>query len=371
MAAPAHRAPDGPRPRPRLLAAVTAIVCLAVVVTVVASFTLFSKPAAKSTADPSPVAAQLAGNTLGDRGDTTEKVATGAKAGATSGAKKSKPMKIVPGIVFHRLPPAPPKPTKADLAKAAEEKATTGGAFDVAIGTFNVLGSQHSVPGGDKPSYPPASVRTARAAGLIIQHGIHVLGAQEIQDDQLRDLQSRLGFAAYPGFAWGSVETDNSILYDPDLYEFVSGSRFTVTFVGRPRPQPILRLRDRATGREFYVVNTHPSPGGGQALAERRRGQATVVSVINNLKETGLPVFTTGDMNDRQEFYCNVVTPAQMSAPNGGSTAGGCHPPPMPLPVDWVVGSGVASWSNYWRDTRTTEQKISDHILVSALAHVG
>nr|WP_246416526.1 endonuclease/exonuclease/phosphatase family protein [Nocardioides luti] len=278
-------------------------------------------------------------------------------------------MRIVPGIVFHRLPP-PPKPSKKDLADKAEALAPAGGPFDVHIGTFNVLGSQHSVKGGDKPNYPPASVRTARTADLIAQHGVRVLGTQELQDDQLRDLQARTGFAAYPGFSWGTLETDNSILYDPDLYEFVSGSKFTITFVGRPRPQPILRLRDRGTGREFYVVNTHPSPGGGRALAERRRAQAITVGVIKQLKASGLPVFATGDMNDRQEFYCQVVTPAQMTAPNGGSTAGGCHPPPMPMPVDWVVGSG-ATWSSYWRDVRTTEQKISDHIFVSALAHVG
>ncbi|MCW2791348.1 MAG: hypothetical protein JWO76_446, partial [Nocardioides sp.] len=196
-----------------------------------------------------------------------------------------------------------------------------------------------------------------------------VLGTQELQDDQLRALQARTGFAAYPGFAWGTVETDNSILYNSALFEFVSGSQFTITFVGRPRPQPVLRLRDRATGREFYVINTHPSPGLGRALVERRNAQAIVVAKIRELQATGLPVLTTGDMNDRAEFYCHVVTPAGMTSPNGGSTAGGCHPPPMPMPVDWVVGSGV-TWSGYWRDVTSTAQRISDHIFVSALAHV-
>lgn len=348
----------------------TGVVCAAVLTAVIGTATLGS-PSTGETGATSSTDARLVAKTV-----VQQRV--------SPVVKKQKPMKVIPGIVFRRLPPPPPPPPPpvTEPAKATTESpasttpaesetpASSTAPFDVHIGTFNVLGSQHSTPGGDKSRYPPASVRTAGAAGLIAKHGVHVIGTQELQDDQLRDLQSRTGFAAYPGLSWGAVETDNSILYDPNLYEFVSGSKFTVTFVGRPRPQPILRLRDRATGREFYVVNTHPSPGGGRALAERRRGQATVVSIVNQLKASGLPVFVTGDMNDRQEFFCHVVGPAQLTAPNGGSTAGGCRPPPMPIPVDWVVGSGV-SWSNYWRDVTSTERRISDHIFVSALAHVG
>ena len=79
----------------------------------------------------------------------------------------------------------------------------------------------------------------------------------------------------------------------------------------------------------------------------------------------------TGDMNDREEFYCQVVPPAGLSAPNGGSYSSGCNPPPSPVSVDWVVGGGPISWSGYWRDTSPVERKISDHFFISATAHVG
>jgi endonuclease/exonuclease/phosphatase family metal-dependent hydrolase len=173
--------------------------------------------------------------------------------------------------------------------------------------------------------------------------------------------------AAYPGFGWGEAETDNSVLWDPGLFELVSGSKFTITFMGRPRPQPIVRLRHLATGREFYVVNTHPSAGDGKYAAERANGHNTLVSVVNGLKGEGLPVLVTGDMNARAEFYCRVVPAAGLTASNGGSYANGCAPPPEPLPVDWVVGSGTA-WSGYWRDTGPVEQKVSDHFFISATA---
>ena len=242
--------------------------------------------------------------------------------------------------------------------------------YDLRIGTFNVLGSQHTAPGGDRQHFPPASTRSAGAAELIKEHGVDIIGTQELQDDQLRDISNRTGLTAWPGLQWGTAETDNSILYDASRFEFVSGSSFTIPFMGRPRPQPILRLRERATGRELYVVNTHPSAHDGRYLAERRSGEATLVGVVNQLEESGLPVFVTGDMNDREEFYCHVVPPAHLTAPNGGSYGDGCHPPPSPLPVDWVVGSAGIGWSGYWRDTTPVTRKISDHFIVSATAHV-
>jgi len=242
--------------------------------------------------------------------------------------------------------------------------------FDFTVGTFNVLGSQHTAPGGDRPRFPSASTRSPAAAALMAKHGVDIVGTQELQADQLRAVQARTGFAAYPGLAWGATETDNSILYDPGRFAYVSGSRFTIPFMGRPRPQPILRLRERSTGREFYVVNTHPSAHGGRYLVERRHGEAVLASVVNQLQESGLPVLVTGDMNDREEFYCRVAPVANVVSASGGSYAGGCVPPRSPVAVDWVLGSGV-TWSGYWRDTTPVTSRVSDHFFVSGTAHVG
>ncbi len=244
-----------------------------------------------------------------------------------------------------------------------------GEPFTMVVGSFNVLGSQHTAPGGERRRFPPASVRNGQAVGYIRGHGVDVLGTQELQDDQLRALQAMTGMAAYPGFAWGAAETDNSILWDPAKFEMLSGESYTITFVGRPRPQPIVKLRHKLTGQQFYVVNTHPSPGQGRALAERRSAQATTVGVVNRLKAEGIPVLLTGDMNDRQEFYCQVVGPAGMTTPQGGSYGNGCQPPGGHLAVDWVAGTGM-TWSNYRMDTSPVARRVSDHFFISATAHV-
>jgi len=95
-----------------------------------------------------------------------------------------------------------------------------------------------------------------------------------------------------------------------------------------------------------------------------------LVSVVKRLRATGLPVLVTGDMNDREQFYCHVAPPARLVASNGGSYAHGCRPPKSPVPVDWVLGSKGTRWSGYWRDTRSETRRISDHFFVSATARL-
>lgn len=281
----------------------------------------------------------------------------------------------IPGELFERDLEALARKREARIAellakRKARQEAREPEPFTVRIGSFNVLGSQHTGPGGPRP-FPAASTRTPQAAALAVAHGVDILGTQELQADQLAGMMSRTGMAAYPGYSWGQMETDNSILYDDEVFELVETSQFTITFMGRPRPQPIIKLRHRATGSELYVVNTHTSPGGGAYLVQRRNAQAALAAVVNDLKATGLPVLVTGDMNDREEFWCQVAPRAGLTAPNGGSWSDGCRPPPSPLPVDWVVGAGPVTWSNYWRDTSSVTRRISDHFFISATAHVG
>ena len=97
----------------------------------------------------------------------------------------------------------------------------------------------------------------------IKAHKVSAVGLQEVQPDQMAGLLRGTGFEVYPGPDVDALNRVNPIMWDPAVFEFVSGDRFTITFMGRARPQPILRLRHRVTGRELYVVNTHPSAGGG------------------------------------------------------------------------------------------------------------
>ncbi len=264
----------------------------------------------------------------------------------------------------------------AEAAAAAEEAepAEPASAATFQVGTFNVLGSQHTRPGGSRSgAFPPATRRTPMAANLARSHGVDVVGLQELKPDQLAGLRSRLGMEAFPGHAFGSRDTDNSILWDPGMFEKVSGGSFQIKFMNAHRPQTVLRLRHRASGREMYFVNMHASAGGGRHAVSRRNGHHTAVAQVNRLKQEGVPVFLLGDMNDRAEFFCRVAPPTGMIAPYGGHARGGCHPgsPPGGLAVDWVLSTPGVSWSGYRHDKSPRPRGISDHPFVSATATLG
>ena len=278
----------------------------------------------------------------------------------TTKVAEPKPATVVPGRV---IAPMTPAQIDAALRRAAEREAARQ-TMTFQIGSFNVLGSQHSAPGGDHARYPAASARNAGAVARIRSFGVDILGTQELQPDQLNGITAMTGYAAYPGYAFGSRETDNSILYDDSKFEFVSGSYFTIHFMHANRPQTILRLRDKATGREFYVLNMHASAGEGGYAVTRRAGHYTAAATVNRLKSEGIPIFLTGDMNDRAEFFCRVAPATGMVAAIGGSIAGGCHPAGA-LAVDWVLGWNNVSFSGYIED-RSTLGRVSDHHFVAA-----
>jgi endonuclease/exonuclease/phosphatase family metal-dependent hydrolase len=120
------------------------------------------------------------------------------------------------------------------------------------------------------------------------------------------------------------------------------------TFASQRIPLPYVLLRDDKSGAEFWMITAHNSAGGLEG--QRDAGTAIEIALIKQLKATGLPVIITGDMNEHTEFFCKVAASTGMVAANGGSGAGGCHLPPPPLRVDWIMGGGGVSFSGYRQD---------------------
>lgn len=246
---------------------------------------------------------------------------------------------------------------EAAVKKVSQESAT----FKIA--TFNVLATQHTAPGGQRASWPASSWRSGQTVGLIKNHGADIVGMQEVKSDQLNAITGGTGFRAYSG----GGETDNSIIYNPSMFEFVSGDSFQVWFMSRNRSQTVVRLRHKASRREFYVINMHPSAGhGGVYASSRNAAFNTVVGYVNRLKSEGVPIFLVGDMNDRENFYCRVIPSTGLIAAQGGG--GTCGSAPRMRPVDWVTGWGHVSFGGYVDDFSSESRHISDHPFVSATA---
>ncbi len=256
-------------------------------------------------------------------------------------------------------------PKLEKLRVAAETKKVTIRDVSFRVGTFNVLATQHTDPGGQHASWPSASWRTPQTIAYLRNAGVAVVGLQEVKTSQLNAITAGTGFQAWPAGA----DPDNSIIWDPKVFDLVSTDTFHITFMHAVRQQPIIRLRHKKTKLEFYFVNMHASAGGGKYAGSRAAGHRAAVDVVNRLKGDKIPVFLTGDMNDREEFFCRVMPPTGMVAAIGGSTAGGCRPA-RALAVDWVTATSDVTFSGYVEDRSPVKRQVSDHHFVYATATI-
>jgi alpha-tubulin suppressor-like RCC1 family protein/endonuclease/exonuclease/phosphatase family metal-dependent hydrolase len=231
--------------------------------------------------------------------------------------------------------------------------------------TFNVLGSQHTAPGGSRPDYAPGRVRAEWSTTLMARKRASLIGMQEVQPDQLAAFESanpgRFGF--YPGVSLGYGGVPQSVAWRRSTWSLVWHNTVSIPFVDTWRPQPLVRLRNRATGEELYWINVHFSPGG----MERDRDRATriVTTMVRQLQRDKLPILLTGDFNEHREIFCKVTRKTHLLAANGGSNRGrGRCRPPRRMRVDWIFASG-GELRRLRIDQDAAVRRITDHAVLT------
>lgn len=242
--------------------------------------------------------------------------------------------------------------------------------FSFQIATHNVLGASHTSGKKNRRGFAGAATRMGYTVSLINTHGIDIVGLQEFQSSQYSMFRGRLpGFEVYPGLSAGRLGVENSIAWRSAMFDVVDSYTIGVPyFGGRIRQMPVIRFKEPKTGREFWVANFH-SPADKYGGAARWRLAATNVQIdlVNKLREeTGLPVFITGDMNERESYFCRISAAADIASASGGGSGAPCQPPPGPVPVDWVLASTDVKVENF-QDIRTgIITRASDHPLLVA-----
>jgi endonuclease/exonuclease/phosphatase family metal-dependent hydrolase len=254
----------------------------------------------------------------------------------------------------------------------AVEAAATGAPVDLRVGSFNVLGSNHTGPGGNKPGWATGLQRTPGAAALIQSHDLDIVGLQELRPDQQNRLTDILGgYDVYPGARVPPRESVNSIMWRTDVWSLVEATTVPIPyFYGQIHRMPAIRLRHVASGAELWVANFH-NPASTKRVGdhERWRDEATrrQVALANDLRaRTGLPVVFTGDFNERDEFFCQLVAHTEMEASDGGSAVPGRCTPPRDRGIDWVFGTPDITWTSSVRDHSPISRRVSDHPIVAA-----
>jgi murein DD-endopeptidase MepM/ murein hydrolase activator NlpD/endonuclease/exonuclease/phosphatase family metal-dependent hydrolase len=246
---------------------------------------------------------------------------------------------------------------------------STGASAGFTVATFNVLGHSHTVPGGDRPGYASSRTRTDRAVSALHRHGVDLVGLQEFQRPQKARLQTLAGdeYALWhpPG------DTENAIAWRRDRFRLLGADSFGIRYYVRIRRMPVVRLEDRATGRQLLVVNVHnpansrlyPGQVANRAAALRRE-----LALIHDLAETtGLPVLFLGDLNARDRAFCAATRTGLLHAAAGGSTGPTCRPPTA-MGIDWIFGTRDITFTSHRAIDDPRIDNTTDHPLVLARA---
>ena len=247
--------------------------------------------------------------------------------------------------------------------------------LEFTLSSFNVLGASHTRGRGARPGYASGVVRAGWAAALLRRHGADVIGFQELQVPQVRRLQALTDLELYPGLSKGTLGAENSIGWRRD--DWVAVDRRTIDipyFNGGPRAMPLVRLRSvAAPDIEAWFANFHNPAETAQFHHQQRfRHRATLIEarLANLLVDTGLPVFITGDMNERAEYFCRLTSRAPMVAARGGTNIGGRCEAADPAQVDWIFGSQGVQFSGYVEDDSELVDRTSDHPLISTRVRI-
>ena len=259
--------------------------------------------------------------------------------------------------------PEPKRPAPVALPPVAQWR----------MATFNVLGAAHTGGRGKDPGRASGTRRMQGVLHIIAQHQVSVVGFQEMEGSQRGAFRAGAPkWQLYPGDALGNAG-ENSVGWDTDVWKLVSPKTVPIPyFGGKIRPMPFVLLQNKATGVLAYFSNFH-NPADIRQFKHQFRfrveAEKREVTLFNALEKTGIPVFVTGDMNEREQFFCTVVGGTTLHAAAGGSVAGGCQPP-RPTQIDWILGSKNVVFSDYTIDKSQLVHFATDHPVVSATVTV-
>jgi endonuclease/exonuclease/phosphatase family metal-dependent hydrolase len=254
-------------------------------------------------------------------------------------------------------------------AVAAASWASSPEAFTIA--TFNVLGDSHTRGNGTRAWMASGPARTPGVVRLLEKYGVDVVGLQELQRPQYRAFMMRAG-GTYA--VWSPAgDTENAIAWRRRRFSLVSASTVSIPyFDGRRRRMPVVRLRDRSTGRESTFVNVH-NPADTRRFPHQGRWRhaavAREVAMVRRLTRSGRSVLLTGDLNDRRSPFCALAGDAGMAASNGGAARSRCNPP-QHAGIDWIFAAGGAQFSDHTVDDSRAVDAVSDHPFVVTRARL-
>ena len=230
--------------------------------------------------------------------------------------------------------------------------------------SFNVLGHSHTARGGKRSRYAGSGRRMHRTVNFLKTNHVSLVGLQEFQSVQRRKfLRMTRGWKVYSP----PRDPQDSIAWRTSRFRLVKSGVVKVPYFHRKRPMPIIRLRDRATGKAFVVISVHNPANRGRP---RKMGKRRAVAVGRELaavrrvrRGSGLPVVLMGDFNDRsRSFFCRM-TRHGLKASSGGVRGRGCRPA-VGSGIDWVFATKGIQFRGHQKVDGGLVARTTDHPVV-------
>lgn len=176
----------------------------------------------------------------------------------------------------------------------------------VRLATFNI---RYDNPGDSLNAW---QYRKDSVCKFIHEKQFDVFGMQEVLHNQLQDLLACLPEYAYVGVGRDDGKTQGEyapVFYRTDKYDLLDSNTFWLsedpTAVGKlgwdavcTRIATWAKLKDKTTGKEFLMVNTHFDHIGTEA---RRHSALLIIDKIKEIAGTN-PAMMTGDFNVSEEW---------------------------------------------------------------------
>jgi hypothetical protein len=259
----------------------------------------------------------------------------------------------------------------AKAERESRRQAKARETFSMTVSNFNTLGAAHTAPGGKDPNMASGYTRGGWAAQLFLEHHVDLGAVQEFERPQALAFERTAGdvYDVWPGTSLTAKDGENSVVWRRS--EFVAVRELSQQyhyFGGGIRNYPLVLLRQKQTGIEFWMTSYH-NPADTKEFGNQEKWKHLDVRMeipdINHLlATTRLPLIVSGDMNDRQGFFCPVVGNTPLHASNGGSATPTSCDMPRPHWIDWILGSDEITFSDYRWDDGAFVNKTSDHPMV-------
>lgn len=272
----------------------------------------------------------------------------------------------------------------ACLAAAASAQAEEGSEV-LRVMSFNI---RYNNPNDGPDAWPN---RREWVAEIVRESGTDVAGFQEVLQSQAQNLEERL-----PDYDWYGVGRDDGrkkgefvpIFYRRDRFEVLDQSAFwlseTPDVAGSKswdaaitRVTTWLKLKDRDTGREFFVFNTHFDHRGRNARTESARllrkrmhdiagdAPAVLLGDFNSLPSSDVYQILTGEIAEEGIDLADAREKSDTKAKGPDSTWNGFRRIVPGRRIDFVfVGPTWVVRSHTTLDEQRDDRFPSDHLPV-------